>query len=147
MTFTARDLRDQIIRATDASDGDYDVDAITEDITAKYGAVDIDTIDTDDFWAIVAEHAAETADDSTYTAEISISSKVALGDKCAVTVVNNDDVRQGMESTDTALPIDGDHPREEVYAAAETVLTANGWTITGDWQDSDNSYYVTVKRA
>lgn len=55
--FTARDLRDQIVTATNASDGEYDVDAITEEIIAKHGAVDVDTIDTDEFWAIVAEHA------------------------------------------------------------------------------------------
>jgi hypothetical protein len=83
----------------------------------------------------------------TYTAEIAISSAVALGDKCAVTVVADDDVRQGMESTDTTLLIDGDHSREQVIDAAEDVLRANGWKVTGDWEDSDNSYYVTVERA
>jgi hypothetical protein len=57
MTFTSRDLRDQIVIATDASDGTYDVDAITEEIVAQYGAVDIDTIETGDFWAIVGKHA------------------------------------------------------------------------------------------
>jgi hypothetical protein len=57
MTFTARDLRDQIVTATDASDGDYDVDAIVEEIVEKHGAVDIDTLDTDEFWAIVGKHA------------------------------------------------------------------------------------------
>lgn len=57
MTFTSRDLRDQIVTATDASDGEYDVDAIVEDIVEKYGAVDIDTIDTDEFWQIVGKHA------------------------------------------------------------------------------------------
>ena len=83
----------------------------------------------------------------TYTAEIGISSKVALGDKCAVTVVNDDDIRDGMKATDTALPIDGDHTREQVIDAAEDVLTANGWSIVGDWEDGDNSYYVTVERS
>ncbi len=58
MTFTSRDLRDQIITATDASDGQYNVDAITEEILEKHGAVDIDTLDTDEFWAIVGKHAA-----------------------------------------------------------------------------------------
>lgn len=56
MTFTSRDLRDQIVTATDASDGEYDVDAIVEDIIEQHGAVDIDTLDTDDFWAIVGKH-------------------------------------------------------------------------------------------
>lgn len=57
MTFTANDLRDQIIRATDASDGDYDTDAIVEDIKTRYGIVDIDTIDGGEFWTIVGAHA------------------------------------------------------------------------------------------
>lgn len=57
MTFTSRDLRDQIVTATDASDGEYDVDAIVEDIIEKHGAVNIDSLDTDDFWAIVGKHA------------------------------------------------------------------------------------------
>ncbi|MYR45058.1 hypothetical protein [Streptomyces sp. SID5910] len=57
MTFTSRDLRDQIVTATDASDGEYDVDAITEEILEKHGAVDVDTLDTDEFWAIVGKHA------------------------------------------------------------------------------------------
>lgn len=57
MTFTASDLRDQIVRATDASDGEYDIDAITEEILKAHGAVDIDSIDTDEFWATVGKHA------------------------------------------------------------------------------------------
>ena len=57
MTFTSRDLRDQITTATDASDGEYDVDAIVVEIIANYGTVNIDTLDTDEFWAIVGKHA------------------------------------------------------------------------------------------
>lgn len=82
-----------------------------------------------------------------YTAEITISSAVALGDKCAVTVVADNDIRQGMESTDTPLAIDGDHTREQVIDAAEGILRANGWKVTGDWEDGDNSYYVAVEHA
>ncbi|WP_060888081.1 hypothetical protein [Streptomyces caniscabiei] len=61
MTFTSRDLRDQIVTATDASDGEYDVDAITEEIIEQHGAVDIDTLDTDEFWAIVGKHGTDGA--------------------------------------------------------------------------------------
>ncbi|MCI3279199.1 hypothetical protein [Streptomyces cylindrosporus] len=82
----------------------------------------------------------------TFTAEIGISSKIALGDKCAVTVVNDDNILDGMEATDTPLPVDGDHAREDVIDAAEAVLTANGWTVVGEWEDGDNSYYVAVER-
>jgi hypothetical protein len=56
MTFTSSDLRDQIVTATDASDGEYDVDAIVNEIVAAHGAVDIETLDSDDFWAIVGKH-------------------------------------------------------------------------------------------
>jgi hypothetical protein len=82
-----------------------------------------------------------------YTAEIAISSKVTLGDKCAVTVVNDDDIRQGMEATETALLVDGDHTRQQVIDAAEDLLVANGWKVTGDWEDGDNSYYAPVEPA
>lgn len=57
MTFTSRDLRDQVTRATDASDGEYDVDAIVEEVVEKYGAVDIETLDSGEFWAVVGKHA------------------------------------------------------------------------------------------
>ncbi|MCX4911918.1 hypothetical protein [Streptomyces sp. NBC_00878] len=57
MTFTSGNLRDQIVTATGASDGEYDVDGIVEEIVEKHGAVDIETLDTDEFWAIVGKHA------------------------------------------------------------------------------------------
>lgn len=57
MTFTSRDPTDQVTRATDASDGTYDVPAIVEAIIDRHGAVDIDTLDSDEFWSIVGAHA------------------------------------------------------------------------------------------
>lgn len=57
MTFTSNDLRTQIVHATNASDGTYNVDAILEEILDKHGAVDIETLDTDEFWTIVGKHA------------------------------------------------------------------------------------------
>lgn len=84
---------------------------------------------------------------STYTAEIGVSRAVALTDMCAVTVVDDADVRKGMESVDTALPVDGDHARQDVIDAAEAVLTARGWQVAGDWMDGDDSYYVAVQPA
>jgi hypothetical protein len=63
MTFTSRDLHDQITTATDASDGDYAIDAIVNEIVEKHGAVDIDTLDTDEFWLIVADHALWTIEE------------------------------------------------------------------------------------
>jgi DNA-binding transcriptional regulator YdaS (Cro superfamily) len=57
MTFTSSDLRDQVTTATDASDGEYDVDAIVEAIIERHGAVPVDDLDSDEFWGIVMEHA------------------------------------------------------------------------------------------
>lgn len=56
MTFTARDLRDQVTTATDASDGTYDVDAIVTEIVERHGAVPVDSLEHDEFWALVARH-------------------------------------------------------------------------------------------
>lgn len=84
---------------------------------------------------------------TTYTAEVGISRKIALGEKCAVTVVDDNDVRKGMEATDTPLPVDGNHLRQEVIDAAERVLSEKGWKVVGDWTDGDDSYYVAVKPA
>lgn len=59
MTFTSADLRDQVLRATDASDGEYDVDAITAEIVERHGAVPVDDIETGEFWEIVGKHAQD----------------------------------------------------------------------------------------
>jgi hypothetical protein len=56
MTITSRDVTDQVTIATDASDGEYDVSAIVAEIIEKHGAVDIETLDGDEFWAIVGKH-------------------------------------------------------------------------------------------
>lgn len=95
-------------------------------------------------------HHVTTATDGatpTHTAEVGISAAIALGEMCAVTVVDDSDIRKGMEAKDTALRIDGDHTREEIIDAAEDVLHASGWKVTGEWEDGDNSYYVTVTPA
>ncbi|MEU8136088.1 hypothetical protein [Streptodolium elevatio] len=54
--FTQTDLRNQVITATDASEGTYDVDAIVEEIQDTYGTVDVDTLDHHEFWDIVFKH-------------------------------------------------------------------------------------------
>ncbi|MEV4672754.1 hypothetical protein AB0K34_13950 [Actinomadura sp. NPDC049382] len=60
MTFTSRDLRDQVARATDASDGEYDVPAIVAEIIERQGgAVPVDDIETGEFWEIVGKHATD----------------------------------------------------------------------------------------
>lgn len=57
VTYTSTDLRRQVTTATDASDGEYDVDAIVDEIIERHGAVDIDTLDSGEFWDIVGKHA------------------------------------------------------------------------------------------
>jgi hypothetical protein len=59
MTFTSHDLRDQVVTATDASDGTYDVDAIVAEIVDRHGAVPVASLEHDEFWAIVAKHAVD----------------------------------------------------------------------------------------
>ena len=59
MTFSSSELRDQVRIATDAiveDINDYDVDAIVEDIVEAHGAVDVDTIDSGEFWETVGRH-------------------------------------------------------------------------------------------
>ncbi len=62
MTITDRDIRDQVQHATDASEGTYDVGAITRAIVQRWGRVDINDIDHDTFWALVGEHAVSDED-------------------------------------------------------------------------------------
>jgi hypothetical protein len=50
---TSNNMRDQIRTAVNASDGEYDVDAILADLQAAHGTVDIDSIDADAFWTVV----------------------------------------------------------------------------------------------
>lgn len=57
--YTSRDLTDQVTRATDAADGTYDVPAIVAEIIEQHGAVDIETLDTGEFWAVVGKHATD----------------------------------------------------------------------------------------
>lgn len=58
MTTTATDLRAQVVRFLEAGDhgGDYDVDGIVEAIRDQHGLVNLDSIDAEDFNAILAEH-------------------------------------------------------------------------------------------
>lgn len=84
---------------------------------------------------------------ATYTAEIGTNPAITLSGMCSVTVVDDSDVRQGMDAVDTTLRVDDDHTREVVIDAAEDVLRAHGWEVTGEWEDGDNSYYATVAPA
>lgn len=53
---TFRDMLDQVSQATDASEGQYDNEGITNQLIADHGLVNVDDIDTDAFWHIVLDH-------------------------------------------------------------------------------------------
>lgn len=55
---TSTDMRDFVIRSLDGREDEYDVDAIVDDLQAKYGTVDLDgdAVDHDTYWQIVARH-------------------------------------------------------------------------------------------
>ena len=57
MTITDRDIATQVTESlTDHADS-HDVDGIVRDIIDRYGRVNIDTIDHDDYWTLVETHA------------------------------------------------------------------------------------------
>lgn len=60
MTTTDVDIAAQVRTAVAANGADQaegiDIQAVTGEIMETYGLVDIDTIDDDEFWAIVAKH-------------------------------------------------------------------------------------------
>lgn len=53
---TSNNMRDQIRTAVNASDGDYDLDAILADLQDAHGTVNIDSIDAAAFWTVVLAH-------------------------------------------------------------------------------------------
>ncbi len=65
MTITDRDIRDQVQHAIDASEGVYDIATITRAIVQRWGRVDINDIDHDEFWALVGEHVVPDEDTMT----------------------------------------------------------------------------------
>jgi hypothetical protein len=55
-TITDREVESQVIRSLDGRADEFDVKAITRDIIAGFGRVDIDTVPFNDYWAIVRGH-------------------------------------------------------------------------------------------
>lgn len=55
--FTDRDMRNQLAAtlAEGESDG-IDAEAVLAELQATYGTVNLDTIDDEEFWAVVAKH-------------------------------------------------------------------------------------------
>lgn len=67
----------QVTAATDASEGEYDVEAITDELIAQHGHVDIDDIDAGAFWGTVAAHEVEPAADPAEQFRADLSAAIA----------------------------------------------------------------------
>jgi hypothetical protein len=53
---TYQDMLYQVQQATDASEGEYDNDAIVRHLIDSHGLVNVDAIDHDAFWSVVLLH-------------------------------------------------------------------------------------------
>jgi len=58
MTITDRDVRGQVAAALTTGGEGVDIDAVTRDIVSTYGLVDIDSIESEEFWELVRRHDA-----------------------------------------------------------------------------------------
>lgn len=53
---TDRDITVKVSASLASYEGDFNIPAIVDEIQTTYGLVDIDTIEHDAYWAIVARH-------------------------------------------------------------------------------------------
>lgn len=51
-----QDLADQVATSLGDHGDDFDVEGIVEEIVREYGRVNIDSVDSDTYWAIVTKH-------------------------------------------------------------------------------------------
>lgn len=56
MTFTDRDMREQVIRALGIDAVNFHIEGIVDELQRKFGTVEIDHIDSGLFWEIVQKH-------------------------------------------------------------------------------------------
>lgn len=106
------------------------------------------------------------SDPITYSAVICNQADSVEGDFCDVAVVEQDIYykldsntgaeiehrvpadRLAMDTTQlTTARIDAEDRDELAMQEAKTVLAENGWSLTGQWQDTDNALYANVERA
>lgn len=78
-----------------------------------------------------------------YWAEVPTESWIRPGERWTVHVMD-ESCAEGLPSVDTGLVPGEDYSREEVTAAACSVLSAAGWRITGEWGDGVHSYRAGV---
>jgi hypothetical protein len=62
MTFTDRDLREQVTASLGTDVADFDVPGVVDEIQAVYGTVPIDQVPTAIYWEIVERHAVDEED-------------------------------------------------------------------------------------
>jgi hypothetical protein len=53
---TDRDIREQVGVSLQEFGGDFDIDGIVDEIQRTYGRVNIDEIESQAYWALVARH-------------------------------------------------------------------------------------------
>lgn len=74
---TRATMLEQVTAATDASEGEYDVEAITDALITQHGHADIDDIPADSFWATITAHELEPAADPAEAFRADLSAAIA----------------------------------------------------------------------
>lgn len=90
---------------------------------------------------------------ATHRVEVATLDGYTVGEFCDVTIdpydelgdVDRDAEDRFIFETDVR-PTDGDR-NERVVAAAEAILSANGWEVVGYWEWADYGPYADVRRA
>lgn len=115
---------------------DYDIDAIVEEIILNHGHVDIDTIDSDAYWAIVTKHDAtqvQLSEGDELTATYTTTDELGIQ---TITVIRNGDDLREITTTDgeivdqevTYAGADADESVEEYLRRRDMELTGEGYT-------------------
>jgi hypothetical protein len=77
---------------------------------------------------------------------VSQASITLNGEYCEISIV--EDTAGGsepMSATPLSVAIGADD--EDAQSAAETALQAAGWTVTGEWEQTDHGYSVKASRS
>lgn len=98
-----------------------------------------------------------------YVAAIATSADVVPNGYCDVAIIERQVIGYNIEDSeeaplyglgdrvvyhaDTGVNVDADDAATRAIAAAEQLLKAAGWEITGDWEYADNAVYAVIARA
>jgi hypothetical protein len=98
-----------------------------------------------------------------YTAWVSTDRSVVLGDRCEVTVLEDEvsnyrldedgrehpvytsSAKDPLELGPIAVRVDDPDTLEKAWQAATQLLAEYGWRVVGKWDISDNAMYATVE--